>query len=91
MSSPALAAMPSDAIPLAELSPGRRGRLASPRQGRPIPRRLQDLGFVPGTLVQMVRRAPFGDPVEVELRGYRLCLRLAQLAVLEVEPEDATT
>ena len=27
----------------------------------------------------VVRRAPLGDPVEIELRGYRLCLRLAQL------------
>mgnify|MGYP003729942979 CR=1 FL=1 len=32
----------------------------------------------------MVRRAPLGDPVELELRGYRLCLRLAQLGGLRV-------
>jgi Fe2+ transport system protein FeoA len=32
----------------------------------------------------MIRRAPFGGPVEVELRGYRICLRLRQLDGLRV-------
>ncbi|MEW6269974.1 MAG: ferrous iron transport protein A [Thermodesulfobacteriota bacterium] len=73
-------------MPLNELPPGRLARLVSPRPGEEIPRRLQDLGFVPGTPLVIRRRAPLGDPVEIELRGYRLCLRVAQLAVLRVEP-----
>jgi Fe2+ transport system protein FeoA len=51
-----------------------------------LTRRLGELGFVPGTEVQLVRRAPFGDPIEIELRGYRVCLRREQLEGLLVEP-----
>jgi Fe2+ transport system protein FeoA len=42
--------------------------------------RLADLGLVPGTVVTLVRRAPLGDPLEVELRGFRLCVRSADVA-----------
>ena len=77
-----------DTIPLPQLAPGRAARLAAPRAGEVIPARLADLGFVPGTPVAVVRRAPFGDPIELELRGYRLCLRLAQLSALRVELEE---
>jgi Fe2+ transport system protein FeoA len=75
-------------IPLTALPPGRRGRLAAPGPGEELPRRLRDLGFVPDTELQVVRRAPLGDPVEIEIRGYRLCLRLAQLRGLRVRVEE---
>lgn len=70
------------------LPPGRLARLCAPDDGRQIPRRLQDLGFVPGTPLVIRRRAPLGDPVEIEIRGYRLCLRLEQLDQLRVEVAD---
>lgn len=76
------------AIPLIGLPPGAPAVLCNPEVGREIPRRLQDLGFVPGTPLVIRRRAPLGDPVEIEIRGYRLCLRLAQLDALRVEPEE---
>ena len=70
-----------------DLAPGETGRLGAPREGAEVSRRLLDLGFVPGTTVKVLRRAPLGDPVEIEIRGYRLCLRRSQLGDLEVEPE----
>lgn len=75
-------------IPLIGLAPGALAVLCDPEAGREIPRRLQDLGFVPGTPLVIRRRAPLGDPVEIEIRGYRLCLRLAQLDALRVEPGE---
>lgn len=78
------------AIPLADLAPGTPARLCAPVEGAAIPRRLRDLGFVPGTPVVVVRRAPLGDPVEIELRGYRLCLRVAQLDSLRVVPDGTS-
>jgi len=51
---------------------------------------LAELGFVPGTEVQLVRCAPLGDPIEIELRGYRVCLRREQLEGLLVEPIEGT-
>ena len=41
---------------------------------------------MPGTELSIVRRAPFGDPLELEIRGYRLCLRAEQVASLRVVP-----
>jgi len=82
---PGSAAVPT---PLIDLPPGMPARLYAPVEGRAIPRRLQDLGFVPGTPLVIRRRAPLGDPVEIEIRGYRLCLRVAQLDALRVELDD---
>jgi ferrous iron transport protein A len=76
-------------VPLLALAVGARARIAEPRPGLPIPQRLADLGFVPGTELWIVRRAPFGDPLELELRGYRLCLRAEQVESLRVIPGAA--
>lgn len=51
----------------------------------PIARRLQDLGFWPGTVVHAVRRAPLGDPVQYNLRGFRLALRRDEASRIHVE------
>ena len=73
-----------DRRPLAELAPGLGGRLRISATAR-VPARLGELGLVEGTSISVVRRGPLGDPVELELRGYRLCVRRADLAGLEVE------
>jgi Fe2+ transport system protein FeoA len=77
-------------IPLARLPVGVRARISETALGSAISSRLADLGFVPGTELRVVRRAPFGDPVEIDIRGYRLCLRLAQIEglVVDLEPLD---
>ena len=41
-------------------------------------RRLLEMGFCNGTCVELIRRAPFGDPIEFRLRGYCLSLRSEQ-------------
>ena len=46
---------------------------------------LLDMGLTPGTEVTLRKVAPMGDPIEVELRGYELTLRLADAAKIEVE------
>jgi ferrous iron transport protein A len=37
--------------------------------------RLMEMGIVPGTEIIVIGMAPLGDPLEIELRGYRLSLR----------------
>jgi ferrous iron transport protein A len=44
-----------------------------------------DLGLIRGTAVRMVRVAPLGDPIEVELRGFMLTLRRAEAEHVAVE------
>jgi ferrous iron transport protein A len=50
-----------------------------------IRRRLLEMGFCNGALVEVVRRAPLGDPTEFRLRGYHLSLREEQARHVHVE------
>ncbi len=47
--------------------------------------RLQEMGLVEGTEFIVVKVAPLGDPVEISLRGYRLCLRKTETKCFELE------
>lgn len=47
-------------------------------------RRLLELGLVPGTAVTLLRTAPLGDPLELEVRGACLSIRRAEAALVEV-------
>lgn len=47
-------------------------------------RRLLDMGLTPGTAVTLRKTAPMGDPVELELRGYSLTLRLEDAANIDI-------
>jgi ferrous iron transport protein A len=72
-------------IELTQLEPGRSGRISADPVAE-VPERLLDLGFVPGTEVAVVRRGVLGDPIEIELRGYRICVRREDLGGLRVVP-----
>jgi ferrous iron transport protein A len=75
-------------LSLAKQPPGFRGRIL-PHDNGSVPWRLRELGFVPGTMVSVLRRGPLGDPLELELRGYRICLRKTDLAAIHVEASTA--
>jgi ferrous iron transport protein A len=64
--------------PLTALKPGEAGvvtRLTTPDEAS---LKLMELGFGPGELITFLRAAPLGGPIEVELMGYRLCIRRAE-------------
>lgn len=48
-------------------------------------RMLLAMGIVPQTTVKFIRRAPFGDPVVLAVRGSQLCLRQDELQMLQLE------
>lgn len=60
---------------LADLPVGATAAVTSVEAPEAVARRLADLGFLPGTAVRALRRAPLGDPRVYEIRGMRLCLR----------------
>jgi Fe2+ transport system protein FeoA len=74
-------------VSLSMLPVGSRAHLCTHGGREPLPERFQDLGLVPGTPVEVIRRAPLGDPLEVELRGYRLCLRQSEAEGICARPE----
>jgi ferrous iron transport protein A len=77
--------------PLSELLPGQSGHVRSLACEASVRRRLLELGLLPGTEVEVVRRAPLGDPLELRLRGYRLSLRAEEARAIAVERVEATS
>ncbi|MDY0000562.1 MAG: ferrous iron transport protein B [Polyangia bacterium] len=73
-------------VPLDTASPGQTARVEHVGGDPQFRRRLLELGLVPGALVRIVRVAPLGDPVEVELRGASFTLRKSEAALVEVRP-----
>ncbi len=47
--------------------------------------RLREMGLLVGTSIKLVRLAPFGDPIEIKVRGYHLTLRKSEAAEVVVE------
>ena len=45
-----------------------------------------DMGVIPGAEVTVVKLAPMGDPMELQIHGYELTLRLAEAEQIEIEP-----
>ena len=50
-----------------------------------VKRRIMDMGITKGVDVFVRKVAPFGDPIEVTVRGYELSLRKADAEMIEVE------
>jgi ferrous iron transport protein A len=71
---------------LSELPRGSAAKVLSVRGDRVVTTRLMELGLLPGTKVRMVRAAPFGDPLVVEVRGAELSLRASEADLIGVEP-----
>ena len=74
---------------LAELNIGDSAIVQHIGCNRPMARRLMEMGLLPGTRLEAVRRAPLGDPLKIRLRGYLLSLRLADAAHIQLVPDDA--
>ena len=62
-------------VTLASLKPGDKAAVVKIEGAGAIRRRLLDMGAVAGTLIEIERIAPFGGPIAVKIRGYRLTLR----------------
>jgi ferrous iron transport protein A len=70
---------------LTSLAAGQTATLVELRLPPDARARLQELGLVTGTALQLVRFAPLGDPVEIHLRGYHLSLRRHEAEQIYVE------
>ena len=50
-----------------------------------IRRRIIDMGITPGAVIIMKKAAPFGDPIEINVRGYELSIRRNEAKNIVVE------
>lgn len=76
-------------IVLAQLSPGRRATIVGTiAQANPkVANRLGQLGFRVQARVDVIRRAPLGDPTIYRVQDTELCLRRREARLIEVVPE----
>jgi len=65
----------SSSLRLADIQPGQTVVVTHVCCGFAIAARLMELGFVPGATVQVLRRAPFGGPVQYRVQGVSLTMR----------------
>ncbi len=74
---------------LAEMPSGQGGVIKTVGGEGALRRRLLDMGLTPKTHVEVRKRAPMGDPIELFLRGYSLTIRLDDAAKIELEEAGA--
>ncbi len=70
---------------LTNLPVGQSAKVLSISGNSPITRRLMEMGVVPGVSVRLIKSAPFGDPLEIRVRGYNLAMRKSEAQTIEVE------
>ncbi|MFA5421638.1 MAG: FeoA family protein [Bacilli bacterium] len=48
-------------------------------------RRLLDMGITKGVVIEIKKIAPLGDPVDIRLRGYELCIRRKDMRSIDIK------
>ncbi|QJW95143.1 FeoA family protein [Frigoriglobus tundricola] len=69
---------------LADLSPGQSAEVLSLSGDPALVQRLYEFGLLEGERVELLARAPLGDPIEIQLGNSRLSLRKAEAAQITV-------
>ena len=69
---------------LEELSFNKKARIES--VDKRIGSRVAAMGVIPGAEVKIIRASPLGDPLELEIKNYKLSLRKSECKLIEVEP-----
>jgi ferrous iron transport protein A len=70
---------------LKDLKPGQEGVVTSIGEKGPVRKRIMDMGVTPGAMVKVIKVAPLGDPIEINIRGYELSLRKSEAGQIIVE------
>jgi ferrous iron transport protein A len=70
---------------LVDLKVGEVGKVTSFENQGMARRRLLDMGITRGVNVKLVKIAPLGDPIEIEVRGYNLSLRKSEAKEIKID------
>ncbi len=70
---------------LASIASGRTATVVGVAGSRAFRRRLMEMGLTPQTVVRIIRVAPLGDPIQIEVRNGQWSLRRAEAALIEVQ------
>ncbi len=69
---------------LTNLPIGTQAKVVAVNGNNAITKRLMEMGVVPGVSVRVIKSAPFGDPLEIRVRGYHLAMRKNEADTIEV-------
>lgn len=78
-----------DVTPLATLTPGQTGVISDLYGDDSLRVRLMEMGLIRGETVQVLKYAPLGDPVELDIAGYHLSIRKGDAQRILVAPTGA--
>ncbi|MFP4384337.1 MAG: ferrous iron transport protein A [Spirochaetia bacterium] len=53
-------------------------------------KKLLSMGLTKGTKVKLLKVAPMGDPIEIEVRGFKLSLRKGEADVLKIRSDKCS-
>ena len=70
---------------LTELNIGQKAKITNVSGKQSIAARLLDMGVVRGTILELIRKAPLGDPLEIKIRNFLLSLRKEEADTITVE------
>jgi ferrous iron transport protein A len=72
-------------LSLNELLPGDKATIRSIQGTTVEEAHLMEMGLLPGTAVELIKRAPLGDPIELRIRRYHLTIRRSEARAIMVE------
>lgn len=70
---------------LDELKPGQMGIVEKIDCEKKLRSRMGDMGITPGSLVVLKRIAPFGDPIQINVRGFDLSIRKSEAKNIKIK------
>ncbi len=73
---------------LQDLRPGESGEILE-IESSAVTDRLMEMGMLPGAIVQVIRLAPFGDPIDLKIQGYHLSIRKADATKILISRCDS--
>lgn len=74
---------------MSDVRQGMAARVVSIDESVPEARRFQEMGLTVGTVFRVLKVAPLGDPIEIELRGFRLVLRKGEARFVRIQALEA--
>ena len=73
---------------LSDLAPQQEGIITKVKGYGAFRKRITEMGFVPGVAVKVIKKAPLGDPMEIEIMGYRISLRKNEGNLIEIVSKE---
>lgn len=72
-------------VKLKDLKPGQKGKVLKINARGETNKRIVEMGVTPGSVVEVERVAPLGDPIDIRVKGYHLSLRKDEAGGIEIE------